>query len=470
MSTSQLHELSILEASHLIASKSLSPVELVNAHISRVEAIDHKLNSFITFTADEALKQAKDAERAINSGNLVGPMHGIPIGLKDLFYTKGVLTTSGTKVMDTFVPNSDAAVSLKLDQAGAILMGKLQMHEFAFGPSSENPHYGPAHNPWDIERVTGGSSGGSGSSVSSGQCMGALGTDTGGSVRIPSSLCGIVGLKPTFGRVSRRGVYPLSSSLDTVGPMARTVQDVAIMLGSIAGYDSQDPSSVNVAVSNYTAHLEDGVKGLRIGVPKEHFYDTIDTEIEDAISVATKTFEQLGANVEYVSIPILRYSLPISGTILFAEAAEVNFEYLRDRAVDLGSDVRSRLEIGSIILASDYIKAQRARTLFNHEIAEAMNVYDLLLAPTTPITAPKIGQSMVQVGDQVDAAAALLARLTRPFNICGLPVVSIPCGFSTNGMPIGMQIVGRPFDETTVLRGARAYERATEWCAQNPVI
>ena len=470
MTARELHYLSIAEASRLIASKQLSPVELVAAHIERIEETDARLNSFITLLADEAAQAARDAERAIQAGNHVGPLHGIPIGLKDLFYTKGVRTTSGTKVMGDFVPDFDAAVTENFREAGAILMGKLQMHELAFGPSSENPHHGPAHNPWDPERVTGGSSGGSGSAVASGQCMGALGTDTGGSVRIPSSLCGIVGLKPTFGRVSRRGVYPLSSSLDTVGPMARSAEDVALILNAIAGYDPRDPSSANVPAEDYTTSLDRGVSGLRIGLPQEHFYDTIDAEVKEALAAAAGVLGELGATVEEVSIPVLNYSLPISGTILFAEAAEVNLEHLRDRAGDLGPDVRTRLEVGVMTPASDYIKAQRARTVFDREIGDAMRRYDVLLAPATPITAPRIGQATVQVGDQTESAPALLSRLTRPFNICGLPAASVPCGFSTTGLPMGMQLVGRAFEEATVLRAAHAYEQAADWHSRRPVL
>ena len=470
MPDSDLHFLSIAQASSLIASKQLSPVELVTSHLECIDRTEAGLNSFITLLADEALLAAREAERAVQAGGLLGPLHGIPIGLKDLFYTKGVRTTSGTRVMGDFVPDVDAAVTERFRRAGAILMGKLQMHEFAFGPSSENPHYGPARNPWDTDRVTGGSSGGSASAVASGQCMGALGTDTGGSIRIPSSLCGIVGLKPTFGRVSRRGVYPLSSSLDTVGPMTRTVEDAALLMNAIAGHDPLDPSSAPVPIEDYREGLERGIEGLRIGIPQEHFYDIIDDGVKNAVLDAVRVLENAGAEVEDVSIPMLRYALPISGAILYAEAAETNFEYLRDRADELGSDVRTRLEIGVLVQAADYLKAQRARTLFDRQIDETMRRYDLLMAPSTPITAPGIGQAAVRVGEETEAAPVLLSRLTRPFNICGLPAVSVPCGFSASGMPMGMQIVGRAFDEAGVLRAAHAYQQATEWHSRRPAL
>ena len=470
MQSSDICFLSIAEAAELIAGKQLSPVELVNAHLERIDQTDGKLNSFITLLRDESIAAAKEAERAVQGGNHLGPLHGIPIGLKDLYYTKGVRTTVGSKILRDFVPETDAAVTERFRQAGAIIIGKLQMHEFALGATSVNPHDGPAHNPWDIDRVTGGSSGGSGAAVASGQCMGALGSDTGGSVRIPACLCGIVGLKPNFGRVSRYGVYPLSWSLDTVGPMTRTVRDAALVLNVIAGYDPRDPSSSNVPVEDFSAGLDDGVAGIRVGVPREYFYDVIDPEVKDAVVQAGRVLEDLGASVEEISIPVLEHSLPISGTILLTEAAEVHLGHLRDRPDDIGDDVRARLEAGALTPATDYIKAQRARTVFNREIAKTMRSYDVLLAPTGPIGAPKIGEAAVKVGGVEQPALSLLSRLTRPFNICGVPTVSVPCGFTSSGMPIGVQLAGRLFEEATVLRVAHAYEQATDWHTRRPPV
>ena len=371
--------------------------------------------------------------------------------------------------MRDFVPSTDAATTAKLKEAGAIIVGKLQMHEFAAGATSVNPHDGPAHNPWDAERVTGGSSGGSGSAVASGQCMGALGSDTGGSVRIPSALCGIVGLKPTFGRVSRYGVYPLSWSLDTVGPMTRTVRDAALLMNVIAGYDPRDPSSSNHPVEDFAATLDDGARGIHIGIPKEHFFDVMDGEVKKAVSLAAGVLEGMGASVEEVSVPMLDHALAIS-TILGVEAAEVHIEHLRHRADDIGPDVRARLEAAALIPAVDYLKAQRARTLFNRQIAKTMERFDLILAPTTPVCAPIIDETTVRVGDRREPVSTLLSRLTRPFNIGGLPAISVPCGFSESGMPIGMQLAGRPFDDATVLRVAHAYEQATDWHSSHPPI
>lgn len=470
MSTSDLYYLSISEAADLLQSGEISPVDLINAHLERIEATDDRLNSFITLLAEESLKAAQDAERSIGSGDYLGPLHGIPIGLKDLYYTKGVRTTIGSKILRDFVPDNDAAVTESFKKAGAIIIGKLQMHEFALGPTSINPHDGPAHNPWDVERVTGGSSGGSGSSVAAGQVMGALGSDTGGSVRIPAALCGIVGLKPTFGRVSRYGVYPLSWSLDTVGPMTRTVRDTALVLNTIAGYDYRDPWSVDTPVEDYTHGIENGVEGLRIGIPNEYFFDLIDAEVSRAFDQASRVLEELGAHVERVSIPILERSLAISGSIMMPEAAAVHIDHLRNRADDIGNDVRDRLETGALTPATDYIVAQQARRLFNRELAEVMTDFDLLLTPTVALGAPCIDQPSVTIEGSTLPAVAVLARLTRPFNISGIPTVTVPSGFTEDGMPIGLQIAGRAFDEATVLRAAYAYEQATDWHSRRPTL
>ena len=468
MAGADLHYLSISEASRLISTGEISPVELIKAHLDRIEQTDDRLNSFITLLSNAALEAARDAEKSITAGGYVGPLHGIPIGLKDLYYTKGVRTTLGSKILRDFVPDFDAAVTERFKGAGAIIIGKLQMHEFALGPTSVNPHDGAAHNPWDVERVTGGSSGGSGSSVVSGQVMGALGSDTGGSVRIPSALCGIVGLKPTFGRVSRYGVYPLSWSMDTVGPMTRTVRDNALLMNVIAGYDPRDPWSVDRPVEDYTKDLDTGVKGLRIGVPREYFFDLIESEVRQAFEQASTVLQRLGANVEEVSIPILERSLAISGNIMMPEAAAVHIEHLRRRPDDIGDDVRDRLETAAFTPATDYVVAQQARRLFSRELANAMTDFDLLIAPTVAIGAPVIGQEAVTVDGTSEATTAVLPRLTRPFNICGLPTVTVPCGFTSEGLPTGLQIAGRAFDEATVLRAAHAYEQAAEWHTRRP--
>ncbi len=470
MSVAELCRLSISEAARLISSRAVSPVDLAQAHLDRIEQTDGRLNSFITVTSDAALEAARAAESRAVSGSLRGPLDGIPIGLKDLYYTKGVRTTIGSKILSGFVPDTDAAVTERFEQAGAVLVGKLQMHEFAIGPTSINPHYGPARNPWGLDRITGGSSGGSGSAVASGQVMGALGSDTGGSVRIPAALCGIVGLKPTFGRVSRYGVYPLSWSLDTVGPMTRTVGDAALVMNVIAGHDPRDPWSVDRPVEDYAEGIDDGVAGLRIGIPREYFFDLLDAEVRQAVEESARVLERLGANVEEVSIPILERSLSISGTIMLAEAAAVHAAHLRSRAADMGGDVRLRLESAALIPAIDYVAAQQARRLFSRGVARVMDDFDLLIAPTTPICAPPIDEKAVTIDGATEAAAAVLPRLTRPFNVCGLPTVSVPCGFTSDGMPIGLQIAGRAFAEAAALRAAHAYEQAAGWHERRPPI
>ena len=470
MPTNDPHYLSIIEAATLIESKELSPVELVAAHLERIEQTDDRLNSFITLLADEATVAASAAEAEIMSGDYRGHLHGIPIGLKDLYYTKGIRTTVGSKIMRDFVPDYDAAVTERFRDAGAVLMGKLQMHEFALGATSENPHDGPARNPWDTTRITGGSSGGSGSAVASGQCMAALGSDTGGSVRIPASACGIVGLKPTFGRVSRYGVFPLANSLDTVGPMTRTVRDTAIVMNAIAGYDERDQSSADHPDEDFTRLLGRDLSGLRIGVPQDYFYDMIDEEVTEAARRAAEVLEGMGAHVEECSIPALNDSISISGTILLTEAAEIHLDNLRERPDDFDSDVRGRLEEGAMTPAVSYIAAQRARAEFNRAIAEAMQTYDILLAPTTALGAPKLGNRVVDVGGAQEAKLAIMPRLTRPHNICGIPTVSVPCGFTAEGLPIGIQLAARAFEDALALQVAYAYEQATDWHRQHPPI
>lgn len=465
-----LTTLPITHAAPLIAARELSPVDLAKAHIERIRQTDGALNSFITLLADEALAAAQAAEQAIQAGDYLGPLHGIPIGLKDLYYTKGVRTTIGSKIMRDFVPDYDAVVTERFAAAGAVLLGKLQMHEFALGVTSENPHYGPARNPWDTARVTGGSSGGSGSAVAAGQCMAVLGSDTGGSIRIPSALCGIAGLKPTFGRVSRYGVFPLAHSLDTVGPMARCVRDLALVMNVIAGYDARDPSCANRPDEDFTALLGQSIAGLRIGVPQEHFYDVIDPEVRAAVQSAADVLQGLGADVEECSIPALNDSLAISGAILLPEAGEVHRENLRLRPNDIGDDVRARLEDGALTPAIAYIKAQRARAEYNRRIAEAMRKYDILLAPSAAAGAPKIEDEVVDVDGVSVSKLTLLSRLTRPFNIGGVPAASVPCGFTSEGLPIGMQLAGRPFEDARVLQVADAYEQATDWHTRRPPV
>ena len=462
--------ISIKEAADLISAHKVKPSELVEAHIERINTTDDKLNSFITVLSESALRSSLIAEKEIMNGNYRGPIHGIPIGLKDLYDTAGTITTVGSKIYRGRLPQEDATVVSRLREAGAIVVGKLQMHEFALGATSINPHDGPARNPWDTERITGGSSGGSASSVAAGQCMASLGTDTGGSIRIPSALCGIVGLKPTFGRVSRKGVFPLSWTMDTVGPMTRTVEDAALMLNAMVSFDPSDPGSSPHETEDFTSKLGQGIEGLTIGVPQEYFYETTSPEVKEALTSAEKVFESLGAKVIPLSIPVLEHSLAISGTIMLTEAASVHENNLKNRPFDIGDDVRLRLTQGSLYSAVDYLKAQRGRHEFNNQIDKAMETVDILLAPTVGIGAPKIDDKTVVLNGVEYPVLALMPRLTRPHNICGLPTISIPCGFTSSGLPIGMQLAGRAFEDSVVIQTANAYENATDWAKQSPPI
>jgi aspartyl-tRNA(Asn)/glutamyl-tRNA(Gln) amidotransferase subunit A len=445
-------------------------VEIVDAHLARIESTEHILNSFITLLPEEARASARQAEAQIRAGNYLGPLHGIPVGLKDLFNTGGVRTTSGSRVFDNFVPAQDCTVASKLRQAGAILLGKLNMHQLAYGPTGENVDYGHMHNPWDPELITGGSSGGSGSAVAAGQCAIALGTDTGGSIRIPSALCGIVGLKPTYGLVSRHGLAPLSWSMDHVGPMTRTVEDSALTLNAIAGYDNKDGASVPLDLPDYTMALNVDVRGLRIGIPKEYFDAPLEPQVATFVRRAISLLEELGAFVTEVSFPMFSLSQALSSAITMAEAAACYHDFLVQNGDKLYPPVRLRLEAGLFISATDYLRAQQVRSLFNRQVQQLFREVDLLAGPTESITAPKLLETRVEVGEHTLGVTAALTQFTRPYNITGSPAISIPCGFSDAGMPIGFQLAGKPFDELSVLRAAYAYEQATDWHLQRPPV
>jgi aspartyl-tRNA(Asn)/glutamyl-tRNA(Gln) amidotransferase subunit A len=470
MDALELCYMSAGKLSRLIQRREVSPVEVVDAHLARIEATDGVLNSFITLLPDRARAAARLAETQIQSGNYRGPLHGIPVGLKDLFNTGGVRTTSGSRIFDNFIPERDCTVAAGFQQAGAILLGKLNMHQFAYGPTGENPDYGHMHNPWNPELVAGGSSGGSGSAAAAGQCTITMGSDTGGSIRIPAALCGIVGLKPTYGRVSRHGLTPLSWCMDHPGPMVRTVEDAALTMNAIAGYDPNDVASARVEVPDYTTALTGEVQGLRIGVPREYFEAPLDPQVAEAVQKAINLLGELGATVTEVSFPMFKYSQAISDTVLMAEAATYHRGLLSREGDKLYPPVLLRLEAGLFISAADYLKAQQARAQFNWEARQLLNEVDLLAGPTEPITAPRLLAAEVQVGEQIMGTTAALTQYTRPYNITGFPAISIPCGFSNEGMPIGLQLAGRPFDELTVLRTAYAYEQATDWHQRRPPI
>lgn len=450
-----------------IKTGEVSLTELVQAFLNRSEALNKETNAFLTILEDEALKSASRAEEEIRAGHHRGPLHGIPFALKDLFFTRGVRTTCGSKILADFIPDKDATVVQKLSQAGAINLGKLNMHEFAFGPTSLNPHYGDVRNPWNQERISGGSSGGSAASVAASMALFTLGTDTGGSVRIPAACCGVVGLKPTYGRISLYGVYPLCWSLDHVGIFAKRVSDAAYVLKAIAGNDPHDPTSAVEAVPDYTAALTGEIKGLRIGLLRNFYYEILDREVRAKVEAAVETLAELGAQVEEITIPHLEEGAAAALITLSAEAASSLEEFYHTRP-DLGADVRARVDLGMVFPATAYIKAQRVRRLLQESFREAFKKVDALVTPTLPITAPRRDATSVSVDGVEMLIAPAVTRLTRLYNLLGLPAITVPCGFSSEGLPIGLQIAGRPFDEATILRVADVYEANTNWHEKEP--
>ena len=465
-----LESFTIQGLSELVRKREISPVEIIRATLRRIEQYDGELKAFITVLPDEASKDAEEAEASIVKGGYIGPLHGIPIGLKDIIFTKGIRTTCGSKILADFFPQKDATVVERLKKAGAIIVGKLNSHEFAFGATSINPHYGTPRNPWNTRCIPGGSSGGSGVAVATSLCLGALGTDTGGSIRIPSSLCGIVGLKPTYGRVSRYGVYPLSWSQDHVGPMAKTVKDAAIVLGAIAGYDPRDPSSSSIPPSDYHAIRED-VRGIRAGVPSDYYFENCDPEVRDRVTKAVDILREVGIVTEEVSIPHLKHATTASSVILSAEAASQHEDYLKgDQAKDYGKDVRGLLKTGIFITATHYVKAHRVRSVIRKEFLKAFELVDVLLTPGLPIVAPELQQDSVTIEGKRETVRSALTRLMRPYNLSGIPAIVLPCGFSKSGLPVALQIAGRPFEEGTILAVAQAYEKYKPWHERRPSI
>ena len=468
MKTEEFAFTSIAKLAPLIQKKAISPVEVTRAYLDRIDRLNDEYLAYLTILSDEALVAAHAAEQEIVHGQYRGPLHGIPIALKDLFAVKGVRMTCGSKIMADHIADSDATVVTRLRQAGTILLGKLNMHEFAWGGTSLNPHYGTPRNPWDRTRLPGGSSGGSAVAIAAGLALGTLGTDTGGSVRIPASLSGIVGLKPTYGRVSRFGVYPLSHSCDHVGPMVSTVADAAVLLYAIAGPDPNDPTASAAAVPDYTATLKEDIRGLRLGVPQAYFFEDIEPAIREGVQAAIQHLSGLGATVEAVSIPSIQHVVASSTAIIAAEAYEIHARTMQTRSQDYGADVRTRLLLGACVQAAQYLKAQRFRSLLRQEMLDLLGRVDALVTPTTVLAASRIDQPTVTIGDKEFPVAAHIARATRPFNMTGLPAISVPCGFTSDGLPIGLQLVGRPFEEATVLRLAYAYEQSTAWHTRRP--
>jgi aspartyl-tRNA(Asn)/glutamyl-tRNA(Gln) amidotransferase subunit A len=456
--------LTLLEAARLIANREISPVELTQERLKRIHALDGKINSFITLTEASALQAARKAQSEIDQDAPRSLLHGIPVALKDLFETQGVRTTAGSKFFRDYVPPRDAVAVVALRSAGAVLLGKLNMHEIALGVTNVNPHYGACRNPWNLERISGGSSGGSAAALAAEFCDGALGSDTGGSIRIPASLCGVVGLKPSFGRISLRGVIPLSWNLDHAGPMARRVEDVAALLQITAGYDPEDPYSVNAPVDDYLEEIELGVEGWRIVLANDKFFSQADPEVLQAVQTAASIFEQLGAHVEGREVPGGYEAAKANGLMVPSDAAAYHRQRLEERPQDFGEDVLRRLRTGAAYSSGEYILARRTQSVIRRQYERYFEQVDVLLTPTTPVCAPPIE------GPDAVEQARRLTRFTAPFNLTGLPAISLPCGFTQDGLPIGLQMIAAQWAEKKLLRAAFAYQQATSWHAQRPEI
>lgn len=458
----------ISKLSRLIQAGELSPVELTELTLARLDRIDPALNSYITVMAEAALAQARAAESAIHSGAYRGPLHGIPYALKDLFFTQGVKTTAGSKVFADFVPDFDATVVRKLNAAGAVLLGKTGLHENAYGITSNNPHFGAVRNPWDTDCIPGGSSGGSAAALAAGLCSFSLGTDTGGSIRIPASFCGVAGLKPTFGRISRYGVFPLSHTLDHVGPFAWTAEDLWHIFAAITGQDSEDESTVERPLAIPAFPAERSLKGSRVGVPRNFYFEQLDPEVEAATRTAIRVMENLGAEILEVTVPDIEEFNFIARLIQLAEAASIHVNHLETRREDYGDDQQTLLDQGRFVTAVDYLNAQRRRRQLNREFYKLFDQVDVIVAPATAILPAKIGQTSVVVGGIEQDVRMMTTRNARALNLTGLPLLTLPCGFSPSGLPIGMQLAAQLFDEKTLLEIGHAYQKASDWHERRP--
>ena len=470
MSTEDLTQLSVSRLGSLIERREVSPVEVAEAYIRRIDEVEPRLNAFITRLDEHAMQAAREAEAAILRGGYRGPLHGIPVGLKDLFWTEGIRTTSGSWIDRDFVPTEDSAVASLLKAAGAYCIGKLHMTEFAFDGTSLNRHYGPARNPWDLERMAGGSSSGAGVAVASGEAPLAMGTDTGGSVRVPAALCGVIGLKPTFGLISRYGVTPLSWSMDHVGPLARTALDAALALNALAGYDPRDPASIQGPPQDYSEGLDGSIGETRIGVVESFVWDVMDPGVGAAFSAAVAHMESLGASVRGISIPDLGLINAAGSVVQTSEAAAIHRSRVLSRGRDFDPAIRRRIESGLFIPAEAYLHAQQVRAKLRRVALRTLDEVDLLATPTTAIAAPKLEQERVTMqGQDVHVREALL-RITRIFSAVGLPAISVPCGFTEDGLPVGLQLVGKPFSEGLLLSVAHAYQESTAWRLARPAV
>ncbi|CAM5691166.1 Amidase OS=Streptomyces alboniger OX=132473 GN=CP975_01275 PE=4 SV=1 [Streptomyces alboniger] len=448
-------DLTLAEASDAIRERRLSPVELVDAVLDRIERVEPRLHAYAAVAADRARRTARAAEREVAAGRHRGPLHGVPMGLKDLIDVAGMATSAGSEIRAGHRADSDSAVAERLDRAGAVLLGKTHTHEFAYGLTTPQ-----THNAWDQRRVAGGSSGGSAVAVAAGTATFALGTDTGGSIRVPASLNGVVGLKPTYGLVSRHGVTSLSWSLDHVGPITRTVEDASLVLSELAGHDPRDPASVPAPGGGRPPEGTD-LSGLRVGVPRNHYFDRVDPEVEAAVRAAVAQLAELGARLVEVEIPMAEYLQAVQWGLMVPEATAYHERSLRAAPGLYADDVRALLEAGELMSAGDYLRAQRARTLMRRAWADLLAGVDMIAAPTVPMTAALSGQETVTWPDgTVESVSDAYVRLSAPANITGVPALTIPVGQDAAGLPIGMQLLGSPFGEDVLLRAGHAYERS----------
>ena len=471
MDKSEIPFLSASELSSLIASKQVSPVDATEAYLDRIDQVDGRLNSYITVCRQDALQGAQEAEQAIAAGRHLGPMHGIPVAVKDQFNTAGIRTTGGSRIMADFVPDEDATVIANLKRAGAVLLGKLNMSEFAMAEIFDHP-YGTPRNPWDLGRNPGTSSSGSGAATAAFLCATSLGEDTGDSIRSPANQSGLVGLRPTWGRVSRYGVLGGSWSMDTVGPISRTVEDCAMTFQAIAGHDTKDPFTWNVPVPDYRRALDGNIREIKIGVIKERAESPLlDPEFRSAVTRAVGVLGELGASVRDVSLPLTEHAGAISMGLIAVEWSSVHGRVFESHFEQLDHNNKVRFLTGRTIPAQVYYKAQKLRALLRQQVLEALEKVDVLVLPTAPVTARPV-ETVPGVQSKEQAAAGMAGRLsfTGPFNLAGVPALSLPCGFSSEGLPMGLQIVGRPFAEETVMKVAHAYEQNTDWHTRRPPI
>jgi aspartyl-tRNA(Asn)/glutamyl-tRNA(Gln) amidotransferase subunit A len=485
----QLTTLTIREAHELLTSKQISSVELTQAMLQRIREIDPKIKSYVTVSEELALEQAKKADERIAKGENVTPLTGIPFSMKDCISTRGVRTTCSSKILENYIPQYNATVTNRLAEAGAVLLGKTNMDEFGMGSSCENSAFFNTNNPWDLERVPGGSSGGSAAAMSASLAAFTIGEDTGGSVRMPAGFCNVTGIKPTYGRVSRYGLIALVSSFDSIGPMARDAYDCATVLEHIAGHDPHDSTTYNSPVPNYTTNIDKPVKGMKLGIPKEYFVAGMEAGVESALQETVRQFEKLGMEIHEVSLPHTKYGLPVYYLLLFAEASanlarmdgtrfglsvsegakDVIDIYLQTRREGFGDEVKRRIMLGAYALSAGYydayyLKAQKVRTLLRRDFESAFASVDVLLAPTCPTTAFKLGE---KTSDPLEMYLSdIYVVATNP---AGVPAIALPAGFSNN-MPVGMQLIGKHLDEQTLFQVAHAYQQVTDWHKQQPPI